>query len=148
MQQSPKSPLEFQGRDIFSFQLPVQFHTSALSIPFLVPSLPTPFPGTAASLCMLHILVLGPLSSPSQSHKCQAGVYWLCSIYLEGKPRSCEGFWRLLCLFWVMSTVHCQHGLSQLGNNKCGGRKVSAGSTVVRRLYHQINNFATKKPQS
>lgn len=113
MQQSPKSPLEFQGRDISSFHLPVQFHTSALSVTCLFPSLLTPFPGTAASLCMLHILVLGPVSSPSQSHKCEAGVYLLCSIYLEGKPRSLEVFCRLLCLFWVMPTVCCQRGLSQ-----------------------------------
>lgn len=143
MQQSPKSPLEFQGRDISSFHLPVQFHTSALSVTCLFPSLLTPFPGTAASLCMLHSPWTSLLTFPVPQ---VWGWSLFTVLYLLG--RKTKEPWSVLQTF--VPVLGHAHGLlpTWIVPAAVGDREVSAGSTVVRRIYHQINNFTTKKNPS
>lgn len=156
VQQSPTFPLLFQGRDILPFHLPVQFlpppppsaPCSALFIPCpFFWSLPTPFPGTIASLCMSHILVLGPqpprLPSPTRARL--KSIYYALFTSNERKTSSHEVFGRLLSLAWMTFTMPSQHGLYQLCKSKRGSREVSACSRVVSRLYHQINTFVLPK---
>lgn len=104
VQQTPTSLLMFQGRDILPFHLPMQFPPPSqpcLSLGFFS-SLPIPFPGTAASLCMSHILVLGPQAPhhPSPTSVRLRSIYY--ALFTSRERKSCA--WAGLCSSCLANT--------------------------------------------